>query len=218
MSWLLDALRFLSRNLLVLLQIPIGVVLMRLVERPQAEIEGFGVTGLWQQQDHQRVRRARFRRTLSLMLALGASLLTGFWFPLTVDVIFLVIWLAGGAAAALFRLERANLISRTRTAVLAEAGVLWGVRLASWLFNLGSIAEWAAASGLSPESAAWALARNAGYANLVLLLAALLFIPGGFLSYLFQTFTVMRRDPHFRFASLEEILFDIVGRRQRGIY
>ncbi len=220
LNGLLLVVYFCWENLLALLQIPLVLVLVRLVEAPQAEVEGYAISGLrpGPANPFSRPRQVLARRTLRLLLVLAAALVTALVFPGTVDVILLLMWLLGGTASALLRMKRADMISRTRTFVLGEVGMLWVLRLAGWAFNLGTISEWAASTGLSPEGAASVLARNAGYVNLALLILALFAVPGGFVTYVWKEFTVLRQSPAFRFATLEEILFDVVGRRQRGIF
>lgn len=198
-------------NLLTLLQVPVALLLVRLVELPQAQIEGYAIGA-------GRQRRVLLGRGGRLLLALGASAGTSLFFPATVDAILLFLWILGGLVAALLRIERANLIARTQVAVLTEVGVLWGLKLFQAILDMATVAEWAVATGLTQEGAASVLARNVGYVNLVALLAALFVVPGGFLSYLWQRLTVLRNSPTFRLATLEEILYDVVGRRERGVF
>ncbi|MEM3790550.1 MAG: hypothetical protein QW260_05645 [Thermoproteota archaeon] len=165
-------------------------------------------------------RAALLRRLLPLILTFLVSWCTSVLFPPPVGVFLLLIWVVGFAAAAFIRIDRPGLCMRTRQFIWAEVLVLWGLRLLrSVLEGALSSSAWPSFLGLSRESTTAILSRNIGYAYLVLLLLALFTVPGGFLWYIFQTLTVVRRSPTFRFATLREILADIIGRgEQEEVY
>lgn len=214
LNGLLLALFWAWENLLALLQIPFVLLLLRFVEYPDAQVQAWGVGGYARPAQ----RRAFFAKGFALFLTLAATFITALIFPASIDVILLLMWVFGAVASTLMRMRRANIMSRARALILTEVFALWAVRLARWIIDLATVSDWAAATGLAPEGAASVLTRNSGYIYMVLLLAGMFIVPGTFLYYLWQELTVLRRSPNFQFATLEEILRDIVGRRREGIY
>ncbi|MGC9025384.1 MAG: hypothetical protein ACP5NB_11265 [Chloroflexia bacterium] len=208
---------FVYEHLAAFLSLFPALALLRL-EILQAGVEGFqaGPLGSTGPTELPVARPALVRKKVFWGLTFVASFLTAVLFPPPVDVFLLLLYLAGFFASAFIRIERANLLLRTRQFVWAEVLVLWALRLLRALLE-GTLSSsaWPTFLGLSRESTTALLSRNIGYAYLVLLLLALFTVPGSFLWYIFQNLTVVRRSPTFRFATLQEILADIIGRGER---
>jgi hypothetical protein len=190
LNGLLVVLYWAWENILALLQVPVALLVMRLVELPQARVEGFAV-------GRPRERRALLSRAGRVFATLICTLPTALCFPRTMAFVLLLMWLVGGTTAALLRICRADVVSETRRSLVQEVGALWGLKVVQWCLNLATIGDWAVATGLSKEGAASVLAKNVSYVNLILML---------------------RASSMFRWSELQEILRDMVGRGEEGVY